>query len=1136
MSYSDVIKISESFKTSVNIEFDLFNEEKLSRYIPTSDVCEVMRYYLDSIEDNKINRATMLEGPYGKGKSYLVLSLLQILYMDKTNSNLKSLLEKAKKTDPAFVEQVKRIKKNNFKLLPVVVNSNYAHLNQSLNVALKEALIKANLEELFPNTAYEVALNVISKWESFEDVNTTVVQECVDKLGIKLKKLKQGLSDYSYEYYGKFLELYNCINKTGQDFNPFSNDDVVKNYEDISFKLKDYGYNGLFIVFDEFSKFIEADNSSLTNDLKILQDLSEKVSRSSDAQMHLCCITHKSLNSYYRNRKSDIANALKTVEGRFREIRFNRSLNQNYEIIALTLNKKSGFSDVFKAEYKKNKDVYELNEDLFGQTESKTVAEGCFPLNPFATYAAIQVSELVAQNERTLFTLISDADANSLASFIRKNDSGLYNVDNIYDYFSNLLEKADDEEIRSLNYKTQACLLKVDDETSVAVIKALAIIKLINNQDSYPATESIIAKSIAKKADDVKIVLDSLAEKGLLKKSFSTNCYDFAVSGSKEIDEQINSILSLKGKKADLAAALNDLYPSLYVLPRKYNAEHKMTRYYKKLYVLASSLEKLKSFEPYFSKYSADGFILNVINDCNLDVTNRYKNVAMNERIVLAIPKTGLSSLLIDEIYRITALKQLLVSKNLSDDDREEVRLIIDDELFELTNVLDDIYDSSIVEVISSAESEKFTEAISQIFENQFSCSPLINNEMINKNSTVSTQYVKPRSYVVDLYLSNRTEEIKEKSTTGPEATVYNSIDKDEENTRRVITYIKDRLSASEGNRNTASEMIETLMAPPYGVRKGVLPVLIAIAINEMSANVVTYFDKKEVPFSAETINKLVEKPDRYSYELETGSNEKTKYLEELARIFGLSLTGIFANDVAGVSDSIHKWILGLPKIARNCSKKDNYLYLDEKFFAVKEIFYGFDFNPYEAVFKKLPAVFGGKYNDVIAMLETGKNKVNIKIHDFEIALADEVKPLFGADYKASLNNVFKDFIEQTNARGRYLEDKEKQLISCFDENLYDDSICLNNISQVLFKTRITDWEKDHQSELLSAIEKFIDDVPCRGVIENDSSMPVVEEKKLGRMANLLKNQIQDAIDEFNDSVSTEEKAQILAQLLKELM
>ena len=171
MSYSDVIKISESFKTSVNIEFDLFNEEKLSRYIPTSDVCEVMRYYLDSIEDNKINRATMLEGPYGKGKSYLVLSLLQILYMDKTNSNLKSLLEKAKKTDPAFVEQVKRIKKNNFKLLPVVVNSNYAHLNQSLNVALKEELIKANLEELFPNTAYEVALNVISKWESFEDTS-----------------------------------------------------------------------------------------------------------------------------------------------------------------------------------------------------------------------------------------------------------------------------------------------------------------------------------------------------------------------------------------------------------------------------------------------------------------------------------------------------------------------------------------------------------------------------------------------------------------------------------------------------------------------------------------------------------------------------------------------------------------------------------------------------------------------------------------------------------------------------------------------------------------------------------------------------------------------------------------------------
>ena len=76
MKYSSVISISEQFKNSVNIEYDLLDYEKLGLYIPTEDVCEILRYYFNSIEDNKFNRSTILEGPYGKGKSYLVLTLL----------------------------------------------------------------------------------------------------------------------------------------------------------------------------------------------------------------------------------------------------------------------------------------------------------------------------------------------------------------------------------------------------------------------------------------------------------------------------------------------------------------------------------------------------------------------------------------------------------------------------------------------------------------------------------------------------------------------------------------------------------------------------------------------------------------------------------------------------------------------------------------------------------------------------------------------------------------------------------------------------------------------------------------------------------------------------------------------------
>lgn len=51
----------------MNIEYDLNSYHKLSEYIPTDDICEVMQYFFNAAEVNKNNRANILVGPYGKG-------------------------------------------------------------------------------------------------------------------------------------------------------------------------------------------------------------------------------------------------------------------------------------------------------------------------------------------------------------------------------------------------------------------------------------------------------------------------------------------------------------------------------------------------------------------------------------------------------------------------------------------------------------------------------------------------------------------------------------------------------------------------------------------------------------------------------------------------------------------------------------------------------------------------------------------------------------------------------------------------------------------------------------------------------------------------------------------------------------
>lgn len=85
----------------------------------------------------------------------------------------------------------------------------------------------------------------------------------------------------------------------------------------------------------------------------------------------------------------------------------------------------------------------------------------------------IHLSELVAQNERTLFTFLSDSDEHSLNSFINNNNSGLFNVDKVYDYFNVLLQKEEANFIRNIWYRAESILSKLDTILEKELLKLL---------------------------------------------------------------------------------------------------------------------------------------------------------------------------------------------------------------------------------------------------------------------------------------------------------------------------------------------------------------------------------------------------------------------------------------------------------------------------------------------------------------------------------------------------------------------------------------------------------------------------------------------------------------------------------------
>ena len=73
-SLNEIISFNADFRNAINIYLSLNDRDKVMSYIPTKSSVNILEMYLDSIKNNK-NNASVLVGPYGKGKSHLLLLL-----------------------------------------------------------------------------------------------------------------------------------------------------------------------------------------------------------------------------------------------------------------------------------------------------------------------------------------------------------------------------------------------------------------------------------------------------------------------------------------------------------------------------------------------------------------------------------------------------------------------------------------------------------------------------------------------------------------------------------------------------------------------------------------------------------------------------------------------------------------------------------------------------------------------------------------------------------------------------------------------------------------------------------------------------------------------------------------------------
>lgn len=1163
MKYSEYLKINETFQYSINLQFDINNINKIKEYIPTTDSCEILEHYFDSIFGN-FNKSTILVGPYGKGKSHLLLILLTLLndYKNEDIDDIEKLLDKIKNINLNTYVKIKTLRDKKTKFMPVIINSNYNNINQAFLLALTEALEREGIDNIVVNTYFDVALEIINKWK--EENDKELIEKfkiCLEKKKITLEQLEEGLRIYNEDYYNIFKDVYTCV-LHGIEFNPLINTDIIKYYKDVNYKISQLGYTGILVVFDEFSKFLEyVGNESMMRDLKILQDFAELASRTnSKEQILFSCITHKAFNSYLKNLRDSKTNAFKTVEGRFKELYFNRSMEQNFEIIEQTIKKNSKFNTYINKYLADNRAFYRELKDEFNFCRINNVEDilfkGCFPLNPATVFAVVNLSEKVAQNERTLFTFLTDDDVYSFKYYINNNNTeSLFNVDRIYDYFYNILKKENNELIKEIWIKAENAISKTTDVIEINILKVLAIIYMINDFENYSPVNSTIRLSLALDEKEFSEKLEGLLERGLIKRRKTNKLLEFSTAYNKEVLEDIKAIQQNKFNNINYSQSLEKIYNLGYELPRRYNQNYKITRFFKEIFITEFELNNLRTFRLHFEKYQSDGLVLNLLRESkNIENVIENFNRINDEKVVLRIPNSIINSEVIDAVKEMEAVNYYKNSEKQENDIIRELNMIEEEDLELIQNEIEkDFADNNSYILYNNItdNSSNINAVISEICERIYSESPIINNEMINKQK-ISAPIVKARDIVIDCIINRNKNMIT--SQTSAEATIYKAIvdKKNNADIKKVIKIIENYIKQSEKNGKISFENIyRKLKNEPYNIRDGIIPVFIALALENYSNNAILYYKNREIELISANISKIIEEPSNYYIYIEAGTQEKLQFINKLLKLFKLDFSKDQRENIRRLMYSLKKWTLSLPRITRELSATNNII-VDNEIINFKNELLKTDLNNNEFLFKVLKEIFNEEeYLKLYDKIKNAKDELDKYFDNYENYIIEQFKNIFENSNNNSLNKILKKWYESLKKKVKYvvLKAETKQLLDYISEiNTFNDKDIIENISYILLGYYIEDWQVDSYSLFFNNFEYIIDEL---NTVEEDSKDKIeisvknkdgnnivkfIDDIEIGPIGKTLMSNIEDTIEEYADSIDKSEKIKILMNILNKYM
>lgn len=989
---NNIFKTHQRYLRSTHIEKDWEDPNALENYVLTPHAITSLQKIYHGLRESSSLRAWRITGDYGSGKSTFALLLANLL--NKRVSGINEEIQK--KLDLVLGDK----KSEQPVLMPILITGSRAPLGYDILKSILAFL--ENIEAAVPFTA---------------ELATLLQDDSAPKDNVVIGWVKK-----LHEYL------------------------VNNNYA-----------QGLLFVIDEAGKYLEfAASRPDQQDIYLLQSLAEIASRSGQYPIYIISVLHQGISSYAEHLSKNQQREWEKVAGRYEEIIWHYPSEQIVSLIANSLDTNPEAVQPELLEASTDEMTATISLGWFGvginREELVNLSPKIYPIHPTVIPILVKLFANFGQNERSLYSFLLGTESFGLQDFASRNGvSDFYRLHNLFDYARSTFGA----QLANLSYHWKA----IDDAISsnannygevTNLLKTVGIINLINS-DAFIASRDILLLANGK---NTPIELDKLEKRHQL--FFRGHAGGYCVWPHTSVDlkeSYAEAKKALSTTASDLRSLLKNKLNSRPIVARRHYIEKGNLRYFGIRYVEIDDFEKVLQ-EP----YSADGLIVVPLCERPKDVSEAIEKARAVETgkfpgILIAItpPLQDLSTYL-QEVRLWEWIERSVSDLRFDKFAREEVSRqlqIANDELAQrLQNAIGLVsgsnqtrlswyHDGAEVENLYSGKN--LMHLLSNLCDINFSRSPRIHNELINRRE-LSAAGASAR-----LRLCERLFEFSDQPFLGmdpdkhpPEMSMYLSVlqqaglhrqadpengfwevalpdaDYDEShcNILPAMDHIRELLSIKEDERVSVLTLIESLKSAPYGLREGLIPLLLAVfaVINEQT--IAFYEDGTFIPrITGSSFLRLIKSPETFDIQYYPISNIRSLLFKELILKLGIPKKENVKTVILDIVKPLIIFISSLPDYVTHTTN------LSPKSQRIRDILRTTK-NPVKLVFHDLPQACD--MEPISTDEETGLEEVS----RFSHLLKDSVDEL-RASYPALLEHLETELLKEFNLSGSFETNRE---------------------------------------------------------------------------------------------------------------